>query len=65
MLFLTKLFGKAACKLYEGFVPAAGSFMHNLGRVVGCAIMLFVGYQLGCVLRGIVVGVVAVVQAVG
>ena len=63
MLFLTRLFGKAADKLYEGFVPAAGSFMYELGRFACYAVMAVLGFCGGCVLRGIIDGVIAVMQA--
>ena len=63
MLFLTKLFGKAADKLYEGFVPAAGSFMYNLGKIACYVVMAIIGFCIGCVIRGVIDGVIAVMQA--
>ena len=63
MLFLTKLFGKAADKLYEGFVPAAGSFMYTLGKIACYVVMAILGFCGGCVIRGVIDGIIAVIQA--
>ena len=65
MLFLTKMFGKAADKLYESFVPAAGSFMYNLGKIAGYAVMAIIGFCIGCAIRGAIDGIVYVIQASG
>lgn len=63
MLFLTKLFGKASDKLYGNFVPGAGSFMYNLGKFAGYAVMALIGFGIGCVIRGIIDGIILVMQA--
>ena len=63
MLFLTKMFGKAADKLYESFVPAAGSFMYTLGKIAGYIAMAIVGFCIGCAIRGAIDGIIAVMQA--
>ena len=63
MLFLTRLFGKAADKLYEGFVPAAGSFMYNLGKIACYVVMAIIGFCIGCAIRGAIDGIVYVIQA--
>ena len=63
MLFLTRLFGKAADKLYEIFVPSAGSFMYNLGKALGYIVLALIGFCAGCAIRGAVDGIIAVMQA--
>ena len=63
MLFLTKLFGKAADKLYEGFVPGAGSFMYNLGKIIGYIVIAVIGFCIGCAIRGAIDGIILVIQA--
>ena len=63
MLLLTKLFGKAADKLYEGFVPAAGSFMYTLGKIACYVVMAILGFCGGCIIRGVIDGIIAVMQA--
>ena len=65
MLFLTRLLGRAADKLYEGFVPAASTLMYTLGRIACYVVMAVIGFCAGCAIRGVIDGVIAVIQASG